>query len=535
MRNAFRVLGIAAALAAIGLVAASCGGRGGDTEKYTVRFMNGADVVKTATVNAGSQLRSSHMPASPGVKDGKEFDGWYTSGGAKVDVDYTVNSDVTANARWDGDSISPGTITWHTNVEGAPTARILLIFSEAVTGLEEGDLAIEPGGGSPAGALTVKGVAPDGSNPLLWRIDVEDVTPGWVTIKINHEGVDDKTHQVQLVGAGDSGELEGHLVTFHLNGGTSAAPEAAKREHGTAYGTLPADPVRAAKDESGQVTGFVNHVFRGWWDTSAASGGSQLTAGTVINSSREFWARWERIPYSVWSGGLVSNSNSGAWSPNRDPNAVAFGNNLFVAVGENGIIAYSNTGESWSFAQAPSTDRFDLHSIAYAGSGWWLAGGTNGRLLRFQAAGTQQHSAGYAPENFSVIAAGNGGSGGGTGFENSRTIRGIAVSDGAIILVGDGGRITRSFSSSGNTGDGTWTRATATGTTNQLNAVAFGTGVVVAVGNGGEIVRSTDGGVNWSRVSVPEYSNDGMQVEVIPCLARNYRTLRFCKPHIPEH
>ena len=39
----------------------------------------------------------------------------------------------------------------------------------------------------------------------------------------------------------------------------------------------------------------------------------------------------------------------------------------------------------------------------------------------------------------------------------------------------------------------------------------------------------------FRNTSVLEYSNDGMQVEVIPCPARNYRTLRFCKPNIPEH
>ena len=49
-------------------------------------------------------------------------------------------------------------------------------------------------------------------------------------------------------------------------------------------GTLPANPTRSG------------HTFAGWFTTSAASGGTQVTANTVVNSNVTFWARWTALP-----------------------------------------------------------------------------------------------------------------------------------------------------------------------------------------------------------------------------------------------
>jgi len=69
-------------------------------------------------------------------------------------------------------------------------------------------------------------------------------------------------------------------LTFNGNGGTPATSPIT-RQSGTTIGTLPANPTRA---------GF---TFAGWFNTSAATGGTQITANTVVpTANTTYWARW---------------------------------------------------------------------------------------------------------------------------------------------------------------------------------------------------------------------------------------------------
>jgi photosystem II stability/assembly factor-like uncharacterized protein len=67
-------------------------------------------------------------------------------------------------------------------------------------------------------------------------------------------------------------------------------------------------------------------------------------------------------------------------------NAIAYGNNRFVAVGDNGKMAYSDDGISWtavSDSKFPSTDNrgysFQIGAIAY-GNNRFVAGGNNDKM-----------------------------------------------------------------------------------------------------------------------------------------------------------
>ncbi len=69
------------------------------TKLYTVRFVDGEEVVKSATVRDGEKLESSDVPFDP-VKSGSIFEGWY-NGSAEFDVTAIVTADVTYAAKWD--------------------------------------------------------------------------------------------------------------------------------------------------------------------------------------------------------------------------------------------------------------------------------------------------------------------------------------------------------------------------------------------------------------------------------------------------
>ncbi len=85
-------------------------------------------------------------------------------------------------------------------------------------------------------------------------------------------------------------------VTFNANGG-AVSPSTRSVASGTAVGDLPT-PTRS------------NHTFDGWY--TAASGGTQITASTVVSASVTYYAHWTEIPdnYTV-----TFNPNGGTVSP----------------------------------------------------------------------------------------------------------------------------------------------------------------------------------------------------------------------------
>ena len=90
--------------------------------------------------------------------------------------------------------------------------------------------------------------------------------------------------EVKALYDGTGGMPTKYTVTFDLNGADGAAPAKRSVAEGTAIGELP------------EVT-RTGYTFLGWF--TAASGGTQVTAATVVTGNATYYAQWKRIMYMV--------------------------------------------------------------------------------------------------------------------------------------------------------------------------------------------------------------------------------------------
>lgn len=98
-----------------------------------------------------------------------------------------------------------------------------------------------------------------------------------------------------------------YTFTFNANGGSSPSSSSITKNYNEAIGTLPTCS-RAADNT-------YTYTFTGWFDTSATSGGTQLTTTTKVTSNKTWYARWTATykNYTVtWNGngGTPSKSSS---------------------------------------------------------------------------------------------------------------------------------------------------------------------------------------------------------------------------------
>lgn len=98
-----------------------------------------------------------------------------------------------------------------------------------------------------------------------------------------------------------------YTFTFNANGGSTPSSSSITKNYNEAIGTLPT--CSRAKDNT------YTYAFAGWFDTAAASGGTQLTTTTKVTSNKTWYARWTTTTrnYTVtWNGngGTPSKSSS---------------------------------------------------------------------------------------------------------------------------------------------------------------------------------------------------------------------------------
>ena len=98
-----------------------------------------------------------------------------------------------------------------------------------------------------------------------------------------------------------------YTFTFNANGGSTPSSSSITKNYNEAIGTLPTCS-RAADNT-------YTYAFAGWFDTAAASGGTQLTTTTKVTSNKTWYARWATATrnYTVtWNGngGTPSKSSS---------------------------------------------------------------------------------------------------------------------------------------------------------------------------------------------------------------------------------
>lgn len=101
--------------------------------------------------------------------------------------------------------------------------------------------------------------------------------------------------------------INSYTFTFDKNGGNTPSSTTITKEYNTAVGTLPT----CTRNANNTYT----YAFAGWFDTSASSGGTQLTTTTKVTSNKTWYARWTATykNYTVtWNGngGTPSKSSS---------------------------------------------------------------------------------------------------------------------------------------------------------------------------------------------------------------------------------
>lgn len=101
--------------------------------------------------------------------------------------------------------------------------------------------------------------------------------------------------------------INSYTFTFDKNGGNTPSTTTITKEYNTAVGTLPT----CTRNADNTYT----YAFAGWFDTSAFSGGTQLTTSTKVISNKTWYARWTPTykNYTViWdgNGGTPSKSSS---------------------------------------------------------------------------------------------------------------------------------------------------------------------------------------------------------------------------------
>ncbi|MDR1569973.1 MAG: InlB B-repeat-containing protein [Oscillospiraceae bacterium] len=234
--------------------------------QYTVTFDKG-DGDTEAIPNTSTVTRPNttvvQFPDTPPTKTCHRFDGYYTNpvGGAPFTETTIVNESQTVYARY---SLIQHTITFDSN--GAET--------EATPGSKT---VICP-------ATTVDELPSPPSKPchtFVGWFDTANQTGGT-------EFTDESTVDASKTVYARYQEIQ-YTVRFHSNDGDTPADPDSKTIMCTngKLGALPTPPSRDC------------HQFVGWFDTDAATDGSQFSAASTINSDRDLYARWQRITHTI--------------------------------------------------------------------------------------------------------------------------------------------------------------------------------------------------------------------------------------------
>jgi uncharacterized repeat protein (TIGR02543 family) len=246
------------------------------------RWVRNANVTLTFNGNSGAPASSQitrqtgtaigTLPANP-TRAGYTFAGWFNTaaatGGTQVNANTIVpNANTTFWARWTPNANV--TLTFNGNSGAPATTQITRRVGTAI-----GTLPANPtrAGFTFAGWFNTS--AATGGTQITANTAVPNAnTTYWARWTPNASVT----------------------LTFNGNSGTPATSEIV-RQIGTAIGTLPATPIRAG------------YTFAGWFNTAAATGGTQITINTIVpNSNTTYWARW--TPNANVT--LTFNGNSGA-------------------------------------------------------------------------------------------------------------------------------------------------------------------------------------------------------------------------------
>ena len=236
----------------------------------------------------------------------------------------------------------------------------------------------------------------------------------------------------------------------------------------------------------------------------------------IFSSCSDFSGNEDEVEASLKPGPVTKQKKEQEGSdPTRtyyDLNAITFGNNTFVAVGEKGTVrSSSNNGSSWDNGTSGTTR--EIYEIVFGNDtfvavgqrGTHIYSGDNGNSWLDGTWSGTNHITGVAFGNNTFIGASstyltkstdNGSNWNSIGsgvrvldvtFGNSKFVASGAV--GAIVISANNGS--------------SWTTGNSGTSTHTLYGITFGNNQFFSVGNSGKLIISGDNGSNFSNVSSP--------------------------------
>lgn len=244
------------------------------------------------------------------------------------------------------------------------------------------------------------------------------------------------------------------------------------------------------------LTGAACNGINAVYDRGISLGGSfplsgPHTFGSGFSSSGSL-AFGNGVFVAVGNAGLIFTSPDGiTWTSRTSPLGsgldVAFGDGLFVMVGETGQMATSTDGVTWT-SRTSGFGTTKIYGVGY-GSGLWVAVGELGTMTT-----STNGTTGWTSRV--------------SGF-GATTIYGVGYGNGMWVAVGDSGTLTSS--ANGTTG---WTLRTSTFGVSHIYAIEFGNGLFIAVGEIGKIASSADA-ILW------QARNSGIIGDIVECAYAN--------------
>ncbi|MCL2557583.1 MAG: InlB B-repeat-containing protein [Treponema sp.] len=503
MKNAF---GFALIALAAGLFAAGCE----DPTKrqdYQVRWVvNFHDASGERLFPSESVIDGGTLSALPTLAElpGQTSLGWHTHriDHSEFDPKTPITSHMTLIGKYLADYVPP--ITWGALPNGDSendTSEIVFTFSAGISTFTRTHIVISD-------VDLIIGTLTPNENRTIWTLAVTPSEAGRAQIRIFMPGISASPVESYIYFTPPPIDPDPpptppaiYTVTFDAQSGILSGTSAFVREDGQTIASTPGATL--------PTTTRYGFFFREWWTDK--TDGVQFTADTPITADMTIYARWEAeeggkvwLPLPPGQTGFPSGGTGIAATEGEVINSAAYGDGVFVAVGNNGNMARSEDGGfTWitidratpAYPDRGSTFQTgqNINDIAY-GNGWFIAAGTNGKIARSEDGGKTWKGA-----NIGI---------------HVRTINGIAYGEvdgkGVFIAVGAEGRMARSE----NNGE-TWTGINAglSGNVNQpaatsqfnaghtIHGIASNDGsVFVAVGNNGRMARSTDGGKNWYQI-----------------------------------
>lgn len=261
-------------------------------KSYTVTWNpNGGSVSHTSTTKThGSTLGT--LPTPTRAADAQHtytFKGWFTAatGGTQISASTTVTGNVTYYAQWTATTRSY-TIGYQT------TYGSLNRTSQSVAYKSKGSCTLTMPSNDARYTYTFQGwytAANGGGTKVGSSLTLE--TPSVTGAA---------TYYAYVTRA-----VNRYTFTFNANGGSTPSSSSITKDYNEAIGTLPTCS-RAADNT-------YTYAFAGWFDTAAATGGTQLITTTKVTSNKTWYARWTATykNYTVtWNGngGTPSKSSS---------------------------------------------------------------------------------------------------------------------------------------------------------------------------------------------------------------------------------